>query len=198
MQSGVPAEGRRLRDRAAQRRLITQTARSLAEREGWEAVTTRRLSTEIDYSQPVIYKHFASMEELIEAVALEGFGELGDALGEAQRRAAPADAVGAVAHAYAGFAVENPALYDAMFTRATRLRFDPRGAAAPLRHAFDALRAAVDTIAGQQDLDTLTEVLWAGLHGLTALSRHERLRPGHDIDRTDLLVARFRAPRSAT
>jgi hypothetical protein len=26
--------------------------------EGWDAVTTRRLSTEIEYSQPVLYKHF--------------------------------------------------------------------------------------------------------------------------------------------
>ena len=34
--------------------------------------------TEIEYSQPVIYKHFASMEDLMDAVALEGFGELAD------------------------------------------------------------------------------------------------------------------------
>ena len=65
---------RRLRDRTARRRLITSTARTLAEREGWDAVTTRRLSAEIEYSQPVLYKHFASMEDIVEAVALEGFG----------------------------------------------------------------------------------------------------------------------------
>ena len=75
---------RRLRERAARRRLITETARTLAEREGWDAVTTRRLSTEIEYSQPVLYKHFASMEDIIEAVALEGFGELADTLGTAR------------------------------------------------------------------------------------------------------------------
>ena len=93
-------EDRRLRDHAARRRLITATARVLAEREGWDAVTTRRLSTEIEYSQPVIYKHFASMEDLAEAIALEGFGELAEALGEARHNAAPDDAVGAVARAY--------------------------------------------------------------------------------------------------
>ena len=77
---------RRLRERAARRRLITATARTLAEREGWDAVTTRRLSTEIEYSQPVLYKHFASMEDIIEAVALEGFAELAEL---SPRRAAP-------------------------------------------------------------------------------------------------------------
>ena len=79
---------RRVRDREARRRLITSTARILAEQEGWDAVTTRRLSTEIEYSQPVLYKHFASMEDIVDAVALEGFGELAEVLGAARRGAA--------------------------------------------------------------------------------------------------------------
>jgi AcrR family transcriptional regulator len=185
-------EDRRLRDRAARRRLITATARALAEREGWDAVTTRRLSTEIEYSQPVIYKHFASMEDLVEAIALEGFGELAETLGESRGRAAPEEAVGAVARAYSTYATENPALYDAMFTRATRLRFAAADTAAPLSNAWAELRAAVATIAGQRDVDTLTELLWAALHGLTTLSRNDRMRSGHDTDRIDLLVAQFR------
>src|SRR5450755_1484233 len=117
-------EDRRLRERAARRRLITATARTLAEREGWDAVTTRRLSTEIEYSQPVLYKHFASMEDIVEAVALEGFGELAKSLSTARGGAGgPEEALGRVAHFYSTAATENPALYDAMFTRATRLRF---------------------------------------------------------------------------
>jgi len=155
-------------------------------------VTTRRLSTEIEYSQPVIYKHFASMEDLVEAIALEGFGELAEALGEARSHAAPDEAVGAVARAYSTYATENPALYDAMFTRATRLRFGD-DTAAPLATAYAELRAAATTIAAERDVDTLTEVLWAALHGLTTLSRNDRLRPHHRIDRIDLLVAQFRA-----
>ena len=155
-------------------------------------MTTRRLSTEIEYSQPVIYKHFASMEDLVEAIALEGFGELAETLGEARRHAAPEEAVGAVARAYSTYATENPALYDAMFTRATRLRFGAEDTAAPLTTAYAELRAAVATIAGGRDVDMLTEVLWAALHGLTTLSRNGRLRPGHDTDRIDLLVAQFR------
>jgi AcrR family transcriptional regulator len=58
-------EDRRARERAARRQLITATARTLAEQEGWDAVTTRRLSTEIEYSQPVLYKHFSGMEDIV-------------------------------------------------------------------------------------------------------------------------------------
>jgi AcrR family transcriptional regulator len=186
-------EDRRLRERAARHRLITATARVLAEREGWDAVTTRRLSSEIEYSQPVIYKHFASMEDLVEAIALEGFGELAEALGEARRGAAPEDVVGAVARAYSAYATDNPALYDAMFTRPTRLHFAAEDTAAPLSTAYAELRAAVATVAAERDVDTLSEVLWAALHGLITLGRSDRLRPGHSTDRIDLLVAQFRA-----
>ncbi len=108
---------RRLRDRAARRQLIVATARALAEREGWDAVTTRRLSTEIEYSQPVLYKHFASMEDIVEAVALEGFDELAATLSTARSEAAgPEETLRKVAHAYSDFAADNPVLYDAMFT----------------------------------------------------------------------------------
>ena len=183
---------RRLRDRATRRRLITATARGVAEREGWDAVTTRRLSTEIEYSQPVLYKHFASMEDIVEAVALEGFGELAEALSSA--RAGPGggeEVLSRVAHAYSSFAAENPVLYDAMFTRATRLRFAAEDTPVQLTRAFAELREAVARIAGGQDVDTLTEVLWAALHGLTTLGRNDRLRPGRDPERIELLVAQF-------
>ena len=170
--------------------LITATARTLAEREGWDAVTTRRLSTEIEYSQPVLYKHFASMDDIADAVALDGFGELADALGTARLGdGPPQEALSRVAHAYSRFATENPALYDAMFTRATHLRFGAPDRPAALSAAFAELRAAVDTVAGGRDVVTLTEVLWAALHGLTTLARNDRLRPDRDSDRIDRLVA---------
>src|ERR1035441_7612691 len=103
---------RRAREREARRRLITATARTLAAQEGWDAVTTRRLSTEIEYSQPVLYKHFASMEDIVDAVALEGFGELAEPLRTARRGAGgPEHELRRDAHAYSSFATENPALY---------------------------------------------------------------------------------------
>lgn len=115
-------EDRRARDRAARHRLILDTARTLAESEGWDAVTTRRLAAEIEYSQPVIYKHFAGMEAIAEALAVDGFGELAEVL-RAARTGAGENPLIPTAHAYLSFAGDNPALYDAMFLRATGLRF---------------------------------------------------------------------------
>ena len=185
-------DDRRERERAARRRLIITTARTLAEAEGWDAVTTRRLSTEIEYSQPVLYKHFAGMEQIADAVAIDGFGELAEAMGAARSDADSADAaLTRVAHAYLDFARDNPAVYDAMFTRATTLHFAAQDIPPQLTAAFSVLRHAVGKVAGQQDADTLTEVFWAALHGLVTLSRAGRLRGGHDAERLRLLVEQF-------
>jgi len=185
-------EDRRERERAARRRLIVTTARKLAEADGWDAVTTRRLSTEIEYSQPVLYKHFTGMEQIAEAVAVDGFGELADVIRAARSRAGTAsDALTHIAHAYVDFAHDNPAVYDAMFTRATTLRFAAQDTPAQLDAAFAELRHAVGLAAYEQDADTLTEVFWAALHGLVTLSRAGRLRPGYDSERLQLLVNQF-------
>lgn len=187
-------EERRARDRAARRRLIASTARKLAESDGWDSVTTRRLSTEIEYSQPVLYKHFSGMEDITAAVAIEGFAEVADALARARAGSnGPADALRRIAHAYIDFARENPALYEAMFTRSTTLRFAVADTPPELSAAFAELREAVAAIAGGRDVDTLTEVFWAALHGLTDLSRSRRLRPAQDSERIELLAAQFSA-----
>ena len=180
----------RTRERTARHRLILSAARRLAEAEGWDAVTTRRLSTEIEYSQPVLYKHFSSMEDIAEAIAVERFAELAGVL-----RGACADAgqcpLRPMAHAYLDFARNNPALYDAMFIRATKLRFAADDTPAPLVAAFAELRDGIATVAHGRDVDTLTELLWAALHGLITLARGGRLRPEYEAERVELLAAQF-------
>lgn len=188
-----------MRERAARHRLIIATARRLAETEGWDAVTTRRLSAEIEYSQPVLYTHFANMEQLAQAVAIDGFGELTETLRAARRAAAtPAEAVRRLAQAYFDFGWQNPALYDAMFTRATTLHFAAADTPPELVAAFAELHEVVTVLGVHRDPDTLTEVLWSALHGLVTLSRTHRLRTDHDTERLDLLIAQLFAPHAPT
>ena len=186
----MTVEERRERDRAARRHLIVATARRIAEAEGWDAVTTRRLSAEIEYSQPVLYKHFSNMEAIARSVAVEGFRELAASLANAKGGAAkPEDALRRIAHAYMDFAAANPAVYDAMFTRTTTLHFAASDTPPELSTAFAGLRDAVTAVADTADADTATETFWAALHGLATLGRSGRLREGHDSERIDLLIA---------
>jgi hypothetical protein len=74
------------------------------------------------------------------------------------------------------------------------VRFAVLDTPAELNAAFAELRAAVDLVAGTRDADTLTEVLWAALHGLITLDRGGRLRPEYRSARVDLLVSAFSRP----
>jgi hypothetical protein len=75
------------------------------------------------------------------------------------------------------FARANSALYEAMFTLTVDLTFGQSDTPAPLHQAFVELRDSLAPLAGDRDLQTLTEVAWSTLHGLATLSRAGRLRP---------------------
>src|ERR1051325_11573324 len=115
---------RRESARKERERLIIDAARELAEAEGWEAVTTRRLAEQIEYSQPVLYSHFKGKDAIMAAVALDGFAELATDLRRARTEASdPRAALAEVAAAYTRFAETHPAPYEAMFTNVVDLTF---------------------------------------------------------------------------
>ena len=73
-------------DLDVRREQITRAARRVAEAEGWEAVTMRRLAAELGVTQPVLYSAFAGRQALVDAVALAGFSAIADALEAAVER----------------------------------------------------------------------------------------------------------------
>ncbi|WP_405142443.1 TetR/AcrR family transcriptional regulator [Sphaerisporangium sp. NBC_01403] len=185
-------QARRERERAERERLIVTAARELAESEGWEAVTTRRLAEEIEYSQPVLYSHFKGKDAIMAAVAVEGFADLAAELRAARMAVTdPHQALADVGAAYAVFAEQRPALYDAMFTHAVDLPFATAEAPPALQEAFGELREALRPLARDDDLETLTETFWSGLHGLLTLMRNGRLRRKDHERRLALLLSRF-------
>jgi len=188
-------QARRERERAQRHQLIVTAARELAETEGWDAVTTRRLADRVEYSQPVLYTHFASREAIIREVAIQGFAELAAELRRARLAGrSPKAAVAAVAGAYLHFADSRPALYQAMFTMPIDVPFATQQTPAPLRAGFSELAAALQPLAAGRDAGTYTEVAWSALHGLAALSRDHRLSPGGEQARLSLLIDLLTAP----
>ncbi len=191
------SSARRERQRAERHQLIIDTARELAEADGWDAVTTRRLAERIEYSQPVLYSHFAGKDAIVGAVALEGFTDLARRVRE--RVAAASDgrsAVSAAAGAYLDFAADRPAMYEAMFHLATDYPFADPASPPPLHEGFAALRDALEAATGPDDLGLRTELFWSALHGVVTLTRSGRLPPEAQGERLRLLVSRFATHRA--
>lgn len=184
---------RKERERAERERLIVATARELAEQQGWDAVTTRRLAERIEYSQPVLYSHFRGKREIIGAVALEGAAEMAAAVRAATSAAdGPRERVAALARAYLHFAARNPAVYDALFQLDGGLVYAQEDTPEPLKDAFAALLECLAEVAGDGvHPGMFTEVFWAALHGLATLTRAGRLLPEDAESRVQLLVDRL-------
>lgn len=189
----MSVQERKQRERSERERLIVATARELAEQQGWDAVTTRRLAERIEYSQPVLYSHFRGKREIIGAVALEGATEMAATLRTATAAAdGPRTRATALARAYLDFAARNPAVYDAMFQLDGGLAFAAEDTPEPLKDAFAALLETLGAVAGDGVHPALfTEVFWAALHGLATLTRAGRLPPEEAERRTELLVDRL-------
>jgi AcrR family transcriptional regulator len=184
---GLGIAERKGRERAEREHRIVAAARAIAEREGWDAVTIRRLADEIEHSQPVLYSHFENRDAIVAAVAVEGFREITVALQDATTGSTgKRNVLKNVAKAYLAFALRHPALYEAMFILPTNLRFAEAETRPELRAAFEALAAVVTPFC--VGVAVATETLWAALHGLAELERSGRIRPDARDERIALVV----------
>jgi AcrR family transcriptional regulator len=181
---------RRERQRAERHELIVSAACELAEAEGWDAVTTRRLAALIDYSQPVLYSHFKSKTEIVGAVAIRGFEQLAERLKTARACAAgKSNILHNVCAAYLDFARSRPVIYEAMFVLPTGLKFATEETPAALREAFAELVAALGT---KREMPAITaEVLWSALHGMAVLAQSDRIPATGAEFRLNVLVRAF-------
>src|SRR5271168_1582064 len=180
---------RRERQRAERYELILAAACELAEAEGWDAVTTRRLAGLIDYSQPVLYSHFKGKADIMAAVATRGFEELATRLRmETANVAGSPNVLRNVCAAYLEFARSQP-VYEAMFVLPTKIKFASDETPTALRAGFAELVAALGP--DRQKPEFLAEVLWSALHGMVVLEQSERI-PAADAEvRLNVLVQTF-------
>ncbi|MFE7978389.1 TetR/AcrR family transcriptional regulator [Streptomyces shenzhenensis] len=177
----TPAQRRRNRERAEARALILSSARDVARRDGWDAVTMRRLADEIEYSANFAYRYFTGRDDILLALVREGFARLRDAMETAATHAGPGPvgaptagtsgtavaAVRGAAHAYLDFAMAEPDLYQLMYGLG--------GVRVPATDAWDEGQAVGDLLtgllatAGDAQPERHVLQLWATAHGLIAL-----------------------------
>ena len=164
----------------------------MAEAGGWDRVTTRALAQAIEYSQPVLYGHFpGGKADIMNAVALQGFGELAERLAGLSRSRRGTGRIRAVATGYLDFAAQNPGVYQAMFTLEIPANFadghpDPR-----LEAAFESMASVLDDGSEPGGIETRAELFWSALHGLATLERDGRLRAAAHRSRVEQLVRLF-------
>jgi AcrR family transcriptional regulator len=158
----------------------------------------RAVASRVGLNPPALYEQFAGGKgDLFAAVAIEGFGELADALEHAAT--AQDEPLLAIAEGYWRFARDQPALYELMFHHRLELVFATDDTPPQLRRGFAVLRRAIASRIGdgevERDVELVTEAWWASVHGVVSLALSHRVRPGDENARllvrtvTETLIA---------
>lgn len=147
--------------------LLEEAMRQLAAG-GHEALSLREVARAVGVTPAAVYRHFASREDLLGALAAQGFASLLSA--QTAAAAAAPDALAAFnasGRAYVRFALARPALFRLMFGPGGRARAAGLVEAA---RAFELLLAQAVAVSGSAaEGQTLALRAWALVHGLAGL-----------------------------
>lgn len=169
------------------REALVQSALWLIEREGVEELTLRGVAKHAGVSHAAPYHHFKDKNELLAAVAEEGFRLLAQRMREAtvSRRTAKRR-LAALGTAYVCFAADHPAHFRVMFSAALRDKEQYPGLADAARSSMNLLGETIVEVLQNAEVDSIvaaqrgTLLGWSLAHGLATLWSSGHLGPHTD------------------
>jgi AcrR family transcriptional regulator len=167
---------RRIREKESLRQEILDAARELFIEEGYESVSMRRIAEKIEYSPTTIYLYFQDKAELLNNLCAETFEKLIVRLERSHTRFRdPLERLREGLREYVEFGLQNPQHYRVTFMISHQhAENECNEAQAAGFRAFEHLRqGVVECIRAGKflnvDVDTASQTLWAGVHGVTSL-----------------------------
>ena len=168
---------RKERQRAELREHILRVARDMVMKEGFGALSMRKLADAVEYAPATLYLHFENRDAIARELCVRGFQELLALLEPAAAEKDPVERLSRLARAYLAFGLEHPETYRLIFMEDPKLSADlfqdkqhgegPRSFAL-LTRAFADLKSA-GLAPEATPAEQLAEVFWAGLHGILSL-----------------------------
>jgi AcrR family transcriptional regulator len=171
---------RRERERQDTRTKIIDAARDLFAREGYDAVSMRRIAEAIEYSPTAIYVHFRDKQDLLFQICQADFASLAQGVAELQRVKDPIERLRLLCHQYIQFGIAHPNHYRLMFM--TPIDLPPELVMQDTNHgnidrdsyAFVKMTCQEAMDRGRirpeyRDADLLAQTFWSAVHGVTSL-----------------------------
>lgn len=146
--------------------LVDAALEAIAEK-GVHGFSVTEVAGRVGVSGAAPYRHFASRDHLLAAVALRGYEKVAAAFGAAFAGAGPrpADRLAACAGAYVRFAAEHPAMFEVLFGAGLDKSEHPE-----LREASDGLIAAVWPVVVPLTPDGSDDQAWALIQAVVGLA----------------------------
>jgi AcrR family transcriptional regulator len=174
---------RRDRERDELRTKILDAARTLFVEQGYEAVSMRKIADAIEYSPTAIYAYFTDKAALMHALCREDFARMNAANPGALQVADPVERIRQLGLHYIRFAATHPNHFRLMFMTKpaaevvmSEEQCHEEGKGDPNTDGYALLKMTVEQAMAQGrllphlgDADCVTQLLWAGVHGVAAL-----------------------------
>ena len=157
------------------KREIMDAAREMFVSEGFERVSMRKIAEKINYSPTTIYLYFDDKADLLHQICGRTFKQLAQrVVGIWASTNDPIEKLRLGLKAYIQFGLEHPDEYELVFisplpsSKKEEFQLSSGGA------AFDTLRVSVTEcvkagLLRQREVETIAQVLWTGIHGVTSL-----------------------------
>lgn len=172
---------RKERDRQEMRQTILQAARTLFLDQGFEKTSIRNIADVIEYSPATIYLYYKDKNELFFALHQEAFLKLISEFEQIFTVQDSFDRLTVMGKHYMKFAFENPEIYNLMFLMEAPMEVieckeqvweDGHIALGMLKNVVgDCIK---DGYFKNQDIETISMMIWAMVHGLMALHLKKR------------------------
>jgi AcrR family transcriptional regulator len=170
---------RREREREETRTKILDAAREMFATEGFEAVTMRKIAERIEYSPTAIYFHFRDKDALMRELCDTDFRALAAELNSISAIPDPLERLRRIGYAYVQFGLEKPNHYRLMFMT-PHPPLSPEDVSAELGNPEEDAYALLKSIVAElirtkrfrrelQDAELLSQIIWAGVHGVISL-----------------------------
>lgn len=158
------------------REALLQASLELIDDGGVQALSLRKAARKAGVSSGAPYHHFGSRQELLAALATEGFRLLGEHMDEASEAApdAPMDQLEACGRSYVRFAREHTAYFRVMFRPELAAPENFSGDGKPGEDVFQSFVARVVAVqeaglAPPGDPEAMILLAWSVAHGLSSL-----------------------------
>jgi AcrR family transcriptional regulator len=108
---------RRQKEKEEIKQRILEAAKKIAAKEGWNALTIRKIADEIEYTPPIVYEYFENKEDLISEIVFNGFYTMNEKFLVAKESSTDSKKlIESVSMIFWDFAFENKELYRLMFS----------------------------------------------------------------------------------
>ncbi len=153
---------------------LLDAAIEILETEGPDALSVRRIASAAGVAPMGVYNHFESKSGIIEALFVQGFERLAEAINAIADIQDPYEALREAGRRYRDLALAHPMVYQVMFLRAVP-GFEPSEPAIEVAaSAFASLEAAVQramtagVLAPAPPTET-AQLIWSTIHGWVSL-----------------------------